>query len=222
MVPISLSDEIQKRIPGLKLGMLKAENVLVQDEAVEFEQLFDQLRAYLTRSFSAEPLSSHPVVGHVRKMYRRVGWEPTRYRPSSEALARRILQNKGWYRINNLVDLANIVSARFHLPMGLYDLDKIQGAITLDVGRDGETYEGISKKLIHAEGKLILRDEIGIFGNPTADSQRTAITDSTLNILAIFFVPPEVADGYAVQALETLDDYYLPYRKKSSFLVKTF
>jgi DNA/RNA-binding domain of Phe-tRNA-synthetase-like protein len=141
-------------------------------------------------------------------MYRRIGWEPTQYRPSSEALVRRILKGKGLYRINNLVDYGNIVSASFFLSMGLYDFDKIEGNIVLDVGKPSEEYEGISKSRIHAEGKLILRDSRGIFGNPTADSLRTSITLNTKRALALFFCPPEVSDDYINSTLASLATHY--------------
>jgi len=110
--------------------------------------------------------------------------------------------------LSNMVDLGNVASTRFHLPMGLYDVDKIIGTITIDVGREGESYQGISKDLIHAAGKMILRDEEGIFGNPTADSKRTRLTANTGNVLAIFFTPPEVSSAYLSQTLQFLADLY--------------
>ncbi|WP_457565709.1 B3/B4 domain-containing protein [Caldithrix abyssi] len=212
-ITISASEIIKQRIPGLKLGLVYGCGASVSKACPEFEAGFDELQSYLNRHYSTAPLSSNPVIGHVRRMYRKIGWEPTRYRPSSEALARRILQGKGLYRIFNLVDLGNLVSARYHLPMGLYDADKISGDILLDVGRAGESYQGIGKGEIHAEGKLILRDDLGIFGNPTADSKRTALDQATKSILAIFFTPPEVEAPYLQQALDDLTTYYRPYVK---------
>ncbi len=102
----------------------------------------------------------------------------------------------------------NVASTRFHLPMGLYDCDLISGAISVDVGREGEEYQGISKSVIHAEGKLVLRDEIGIFGNPTADSLRTCINEKTKHILALFFTPPEVEESYVWDTLKYLQNLY--------------
>lgn len=208
---INTTEKIKQRIPGLKFGIVRGHQATVQKECPEFNSYFADLENYLKANFSEAPLSSHPVIGHVRRMYRKIGWEPTRYRPSSEALARRILQGKGLYRIYNLVDLGNLVSARFHLPMGLYDADKIKGEIWFDVGREGESYQGISRQEIHAQGKLILRDQAGIFGNPTADSKRTALSTQTKNILAIFFTPPEVEPDYLNQTLRQLVNYFSPY-----------
>ncbi len=208
---IGTTQAIQERIPGLKFGLVKGWQTQVQKDCAEFDVYFAELEHYLKTTFTSAPLSSNPVIGHVRRMYRKIGWEPTRYRPSSEALARRILQGKGLYRIYNLVDLGNLVSARFHLPMGLYDADKIEGDIWFDVGREGESYQGISRQEIHAQGKLILRDQIGIFGNPTADSKRTSLSLQTKNVLAIFFTPPEVDSDYLNQTLTQLVNYFSPY-----------
>ena len=221
-IKIHTTREIQQRIPRLKFGLVKGQQTTVQKECVEFDGYFADLEHYLKTTFANAPLSSHPVIGHVRRMYRKIGWEPTRYRPSSEALARRILQGKGLYRIYNLVDLGNMVSARFHLPMGLYDADKIQGEIWFDVGREGESYQGISRQEIHAQGKLILRDEIGIFGNPTADSKRTSLSEQTKNVLAIFFTPPEIDLSYLNQTLDLLINYFSPYAKHLEKEVITF
>ncbi len=221
-IQIGVTSVIRERIPHLKLGLLQASNVRVSKHCPEFETYFQTLSNYLHAHFAEQPLSSNTIVGHVRRMYRKIGWEPTRYRPSSEALARRILQGKPLYRIFNLVDLGNLVSARFHLPMGLYDRDQISGEILVDVGKAGEAYQGISKEEIHAEGKLILRDEKGIFGNPTADSRRTALTLETQNILAVFFTPPEVENRYLEQTLQTLGKYFKPYVQTLEQQIVTF
>jgi DNA/RNA-binding domain of Phe-tRNA-synthetase-like protein len=92
--------------------------------------------------------------------------------------------------------------------MGLYDRDKIAGDILVDVGSVEEAYEGLSIDLIHAHGKLILRDAQGIFGNPTADSKRTSITAETEHLLAIFFTPPEIPHAYLEQTLDYLKTLY--------------
>lgn len=213
MIEIEATEIIRQKIGGLKLGLLQAEAVEAQNIDAMFEQELREVTEFLQRKFATQRPAEDNIVGHVRRMYRRIGWEPTNYRPSSEALIRRILQGKGLYRINNLVDYGNLVSARFHLPMGLYDTAQIVGKIVMDVGGEGESYQGISKEEIHAAGKLILRDEAGIFGNPTADSRRTAITKATTSALAIFFCPPEAAEEYLLQTLDALRQHYLRFSK---------
>jgi DNA/RNA-binding domain of Phe-tRNA-synthetase-like protein len=216
MLKFSASNIIKEKISGLKLGLLLARQVKVIQNDPQFEQEFQILEDFLKDKFADRRPAEDEIVGHTRRMYRCIGWEPTRYRPSSEALARRILKGKSLYRVNNLVDYGNIVSARFHLPMGLYDVEKINGAVIVDVGKEDENYRGISRSEIHANGKMILRDKQGIFGNPTADSLRTSITPKTTSALAVFFCPPEVCNEYIKQVLAALEKYYIPFTGKDS------
>jgi len=210
MQKISCSPDIRERIPALKLGLLSASGIKVQRDDSRFSAALEELTAYIKTTFAQKPLAEHHVVSAVRRMYRQIGWEPTKYRPSSEALARRVLKDKGLYRVNNVVDLANIVSAKSHLPMGLYDTGKIKGAVIVDVGKEDETYQGISKESIRATGKIILRDNLGVFGNPTADSRRTSIGTDTGELLALFFCPATVEDMVLNDALGQLTEFYHP------------
>jgi DNA/RNA-binding domain of Phe-tRNA-synthetase-like protein len=205
---IHFTPTIQNKIPGLKIGVLYASEFEVKNKSDFVRRQFVELEKVIRDKFSDNPPSSDLIVSAVRRMYRRIGWEPTQYRPSSEAMIRRFLKEKGLYRINNAVDLGNVASTKFHLPMGLYDMDKISGSVSVDVGQENEEYQGISKDVIHANGKLVLRDQDGIFGNPTADSLRTSIRSSTNNILALFFTPPEVEDFYIRKTLEHLKYLY--------------
>ena len=208
-IKIQFSLIIQTKIPGLKIGVLSASGFEIKKQSDFVNGQFTDLEKFIKDKFSDNPLSANPIISAVRRMYRRIGWEPTQYRPSSEAMIRRILKDKGLYRINNAVDLGNVTSARFHLPMGLYDGDKLSGTITVDVGQKGEEYQGLSKDVIHATGKLVLRDNKGVFGNPTADSLRTSINNTTRNVLALFFTPSEIDASYINQTLEYLRDLYI-------------
>lgn len=211
MINLKSSVLIKEKIKGMQLACLQAAGLRVTKSGQDFETALEELEQFIRSKFADKRPAEDSIVSAVRRMYRRIGWEPTRYRPSSEALIRRILQGKGLYRINNLVDFGNLASAYAHIPMGLYDLNKINGEIILDVGRNDEEYEGISKNLIHAEGKLILRDKKGIFGNPTADSKRTSISSDTDSVLAVFFGPPEVDKDYLERTVSRLADYYQPF-----------
>ncbi len=195
----------------MQFGLVEATNIKVQPTSKSFEDELEKLISELTEKFKNRAPSEDPVVSAIRRMYRVVGWEPTKYRPSSEALVRRLLQGKGLYRINNLVDYGNLVSARFHIPMGLYDLDKVKGDIFIDTGKDGESYAGISKPQIRATGKIILRDDEGVFGNPTADSVRTSIQKGTSHVLALFFCPAVLQAKYIEETIDQLAEYYGHY-----------
>ena len=207
-VEIFFSDVIKQKIPGLKIGVIKGQNVNARKKSEIVNTEIRTVSNFIHEKFLSSSPASDEIVSSVRRMYRRIGWEPTRYRPSSEAMIRRILKNTELYNINNLVDLGNIVSTRFHIPLGLYDHDKILGTITIDVGKQNEFYEGLSIYRINAAGKLILRDLSGIFGNPTADSKRTCIDEKTKNILGVFFTPPEISGSYIQDTLAYLVNLY--------------
>ena len=146
---------------------------------------------------AAEPVD---LIAAVRTMYKRVGLDPTKTRPSSEALWRRVRRGDELPRINSLVDVINWCSLETQLPYGLYDLDRIQGGVTLRLGRPGEEYEGIRKAAVHVAGRLTLADDAGPFGNPTSDSARTMVTVDTTRALVVIFVPAGIADAVAARA----------------------
>ncbi len=134
-----------------------------------------------------------PMTDLVRTMYKKVGLDPTKTRPSSEALLRRIRRGDPFPRINGVVDVINWTSVETQLSFGVYDLDKIQGDVTLRLGRDGEEYAGIRKDTVHVAGRLALVDEMGPFGNPTSDSARTMVTTASTRVLVVVFAPASSA-----------------------------
>ncbi|HEX2444960.1 MAG TPA: phenylalanine--tRNA ligase beta subunit-related protein [Vicinamibacterales bacterium] len=136
-------------------------------------------------------LRTHPPAdtAAVRAMYKRVGLDPTKTRPSSEALLRRILKGGAIPRINTMVDVINWCSVEFQLPYGLYDRSSVRGVPTLRLGRPGEEYAGIRKDTVHVAGRITLADDEGPFGNPTSDSARTMVTTATTDALVVVYAP---------------------------------
>ncbi len=130
-----------------------------------------------------------PDIAPARQLYRHFGIDPTRYRPSSEALLRRVLRGERLPRVNSLVDVANVVSLRLQVPIGLYDLAHVRGSLTLRLGREGESYAGIRKEQVNVAGRICVADDAGPCGNPSADSGRTMITTATERAAWIFFLP---------------------------------
>jgi DNA/RNA-binding domain of Phe-tRNA-synthetase-like protein len=147
----------------------------------------------------------------VRGMYRRTGLDPTKRRPSSEALLRRVRKGEALPRINSLVDVCNWCSLEFQLPYGLYDLDRIEGDVILRLGAEGEGYEGIRKDDVHVGGRIALADARGPFGNPSSDSTRTMVTDAATRALMIVFAPAEVPSTRVEQVLEISSSRTLAY-----------
>jgi DNA/RNA-binding domain of Phe-tRNA-synthetase-like protein len=136
-------------------------------------------------------------------MYKRVGLDPTKTRPSNEALLRRVRKGQPLPRVNALVDVINWCSVEFQLPYGLYDLAHVSGDVTLRLGRDGEEYAGIRKDTVHVGGRITLADDRGPFGNPTSDSARTMVTTATANALVVIFAPMDVSRRHVETVLDT-------------------
>jgi DNA/RNA-binding domain of Phe-tRNA-synthetase-like protein len=137
----------------------------------------------------------------VRSIYKRVGLDPTKHRPSSEALLRRVMRGESLPRVNSLVDVINWCSVESQLPFGLYDASRIVGPVVLRLGRAGESYPGIRKDEVHVEGRLVLSDDEGPFGNPSSDSERTKVTEATARALVVVFAPAALASTIADSAL---------------------
>ena len=138
----------------------------------------------------------------VRTMYKRVGIDPTKTRPSNEALLRRVRKGDTIPRINSLVDIVNWCSLEFQLPYGLYDRSKIVGAVTIRLGAEGESYAGIRKDDVNVGGRITVADTVGAFGNPTSDSARTMVTTATTDALVIVYAPAEVPRAQMQRVLD--------------------
>jgi DNA/RNA-binding domain of Phe-tRNA-synthetase-like protein len=129
-------------------------------------------------------------INRARELYRRFRVDPTRVRPSSEALLRRMKKGEALPRVNSLVDVANALSVQLQVPVGLYDLEKVKGEeLVIRQGADGEGYEGIGKEHVNVAGRICVADANGVCGNPSADSRRTMITTDTERAAWIYFLP---------------------------------
>jgi len=162
----------------------------------------DRLNAQLTRV--EQTLREHPPtdVGAVRTMYKRIGLDPTKTRPSSEALLRRVRKGDPLPRVNSLVDVCNWCSVEFQLPYGLYDAAHVQGDVTLRLGLAGESYAGIRKDDVHVAGRMTLADDLGPFGNPTSDSARTMVTTATERAIVLVFAPHDTRQEVLARVLD--------------------
>jgi DNA/RNA-binding domain of Phe-tRNA-synthetase-like protein len=151
----------------------------------EMESLAESMR----RAYGGRAPAEIDGLEPARRLYRTFGVDPTRTRPSSEALLRRVLKGRALYRVNRLVDACNWASLAMLLPVGLYDMNSIQDDMEIRVGKSGESFEGIRKGEVHVEGRLAIADSAGAFGSPTSDSYRTKITPETTRALAVVFAP---------------------------------
>lgn len=185
MFQIKVSAEIKKACPVFVGAAVFA---AVKNTAFS-EGLWKEINAFteeLTTTTLVEYIKSQPVIAATREAYKRCGKDPGRYRPSAEALRRRLIRGIPLYQIDTLVDLINLVSLRTGHSIGGFDADKIEGNdLELGIGKAGEPFEGIGKGVLNIEGLPVYRDAIGGIGTPTSDNERTKMDIETTHILAI-------------------------------------
>jgi DNA/RNA-binding domain of Phe-tRNA-synthetase-like protein len=181
---VSIDAELKAKCPRVALACVTAE---VSTGATP-EGLDAELRGCEEKVLKlAEPkavLEAAAILA-TRAGYKALGKDPARYRGSAEALLRRVIAGKGLPRINNVVDVINLVSVESRLPVGLYDLANVQGDILFRAGRAGETYKGIGKYDLNLGGLPVFCDAVGPHGSPTSDSERTMVTLETKRVITI-------------------------------------
>jgi DNA/RNA-binding domain of Phe-tRNA-synthetase-like protein len=196
--------EIRIELPGVKLGVVEADGVRVSLEEEALALLMTEVCERKRGEFTVESLAEAQHVRAVRAMFR--GWDidPSKYRPSSEALLRRVVQGKGLYHVSNVVDIGNLGSIETGWPYGCYDRGKIKPPIVLRHGAAGERYEGIGKRTWHLEGRPVLADPDGPFGSPISDSTRTMITEAAQDVLIVVYAPVSADDASLTSATDRL------------------
>lgn len=193
---------IQVELPGVRLGVVEAEGTEVVPSGAELLREMDELCTRLRQKYTVETIAESPAVTAVRGMFRRWGVDPSKYRPSSETLLRRVVQGKGLYNISNVVDLSNLGSIETGWPYGLYNRAKISPPISFRHGMTEEKYEGIGRRIWHLAGRPVLADAQGPFGSPISDSTRTQIAEGVTEVLTVIFGPSSASDATIQAAME--------------------
>jgi len=198
--------EIAVELPNVKLGVVEADALRAAVASEDLARLMDDVCSRKQREFTVETLADAEPTRAVRAMFRAWGIDPSKYRPSSEALLRRVAQGKGLYRVFNVVDIGNIGSIETGWPFGCYDRSKISPPVVFRHGAPGERYEGIGKRTWHLDGRPVLADSDGPFGSPISDSTRTMISESAREVLAIIYAPASAPDASIEEAMARLCD----------------
>lgn len=205
MKDIMIDSEMKKLWENSALGCIRCK-VKVEESSKELLQEIDDFAKELQNTVQKVPdIPKREEIAAARRAYRAFGKDPSRYRCSAEAMCRRIVQGKGLYHINNVVDCGNLFSIRTGYSLGIYDAEKVGEKIIWRVAPEGTCYKGIGKDEINVEFLPVLEDENGPFGNPTSDSVRTRVTEGTTEILAVVFRFSEIAGGFGTDMMELLE-----------------
>ncbi len=202
-----LALEVDETLRGVMIfGWLEADGIRAEPLPAEFTRERDAVCAALRGQPVARTAADIPGVAENRAMFHRLGIDPTKTRPSSEALLRRALQGRELPAIHPVVDVCNLASLQHQLPLGLYDRDLVRNAVFARVGRPGEGYDGIRKGRVNLANRPLLADDDGPFGAPTSDSARTQVTPGTTSVLVVVFCPAERPSADLSAMLERVAD----------------
>jgi DNA/RNA-binding domain of Phe-tRNA-synthetase-like protein len=192
-------------LKAVKLGLLEAEAVQAEPASAGLAEEFATVAGGLAGSLNVEAVAAMEAVVAVRAMFRAWGLDPSKYRPSSEALLRRVAQGKGLTPISNVVDIVNLAQIECGWPMGAYDRERVRPPVTFRLGESGEKYEGIGRRVWHLAGRPVLADAAGPFGSPISDSTRTMVSGETRSLAVAVFAPATAADAAIETALARLE-----------------
>ena len=182
---IVISNKISEACPQLVLATITCE-VKNSETSSEFWSEMEAEIQRIKSVYALEEINKRPEIAATRKVYKILGKDPNRYRPSAEALCRRILREIPIYKVSTLVDVINLVSIRSGFSIGGFDLEKIEGEeIRLVVGTTDDEFEAIGRGPLNVEGLPLYKDKTGGIGTPTSDNERTKISADTTRPLMI-------------------------------------
>lgn len=205
---IIIDDKINEKCNKVAIGSIEA-YVRVTENNEKLWNIIDEKAKKIENSVPVKTINTIKNIANSRAAYKSFGKDPSRYRLSSEALYRRIARGIGLYRVNNVVDINNLISLNSAYSVGTYDLDKISGDIHFTIAEEGETYAGIGKGELNISNLPVFYDDKGKFGSTTSDSIRAMITTDSKHILMniISFNGEEELDKYMDEACEYLEKY---------------
>lgn len=184
MITISIDPQLKKITPNLVLGVVSATVQVTKNSPQLWKEINKRIKE-LQSTITLASLYDIPQIKALRDAYKAIGKDPTRYRGSQEALVRRILQGKGLYQINTVVDINNLISLETLHSVGSYNIDNLKPPVVFRIGKTGESYEGIGKEIVNVADLPVFADEAGPFGSPTSDSERAMTTLDTKKVMII-------------------------------------
>jgi len=195
----------------LALGLIEADGVSGAPLPPAFHTERDATVLRWVSTYGGKRPADVPGVAETRELFHALGIDPTKHRPSSEALLRRVLQGRGLPEVNPVVDACNLASLEHQMPLGLYDRELVHGVVHARLGTADDNYEGIRKQRVNLHGRLLLADDDGPFGAPTSDSLRTSVSDKTRIVAVVIFCPAARATAHLSAALERVSDVVTRY-----------
>ncbi|MCR2821129.1 B3/B4 domain-containing protein [Lederbergia panacisoli] len=201
---INLDPQLSMALPEFKVGIIHYKNIIVEESPQMLKGRLQLFQESLFFDLEDTNINDYDEIKEWRMIFKRLGKDPNRYRPSAEALYRRVKKQQFLPSMNSAADINNFFSLKYKIPIGIYDTGKIKGDIVLRIGEKAEIYEGLNGRENQLEHLLLSADEEGPFGSPFVDSTRTAVTNNTTNALQIVYLPSTLTANSAKELLTSL------------------
>ncbi|WP_377891511.1 B3/4 domain-containing protein [Alkalihalobacillus sp. R86527] len=208
MDTLFLSTSITETIPDFKIGYITYHDIVVENSPQMVRGRYQFYLETMMMDLEDTELTSFPAVKEWRSVFKTLGADPSRYRPSSEALLRRLKKGSDLPSIHSAADINNLLSLQYKIPIGIYDLDLLVGPITVGIGDESISYQGLNGREVNFNNKLVALDQKGPFGSPIVDSMRTAVTEKTQNAIQIYYIQPSLSSEEAKKLLKASGEMF--------------
>lgn len=208
MLDVSVSEKLKALIPDFKAGAICYHRITISGMPPLIGERLPLFYKNIALSLEGQSFGDIPGVKEWRAVFKKIGTDPSRYRPSQEALLRKIKKDGAPHMIHSAVDLNNFFSVQYSIPLGIYNLAEIHGQVRITVGTSQDSYEGLNGRIMHMENKLISKDDTGAFGSPIVDSRRTSVTEKTADALQIVYLRPSMPDEEARKLIARMADMF--------------
>ncbi|MGD6819115.1 B3/B4 domain-containing protein [Metabacillus sp. 84] len=206
---IKVNQQIKDLEPSFKTGIAIYRGIQVGDAPQMLQGRMRLFQESLYFDFETKEMKDLPAVKEWRNLFKKAGTDPNRYRPSQEAIFRRIKKQQYLDTIHSAADLNNFFSMQYQVPIGIYDLDRLKGNIEIRIGNSDEAYEAINGREVAMEKKILSADESGPFGSPYVDSKRSAASRETVNALQIVYLAPSMSSEESEKLLSALTSMFV-------------
>lgn len=201
---VKLDDSIAKIEPTFKIGIINYTKIIVTSSPQMLKGRLQLFQEQLFFEMDDKSVTDFDGIKEWRALWKKFGADPNRYRPSMEAMYRRITKQNYITPMHSAVDLNNFFSLQYEIPMGIYDVAKIHGNITLTIGNEETTFNGLNGRENKLHNILTLQDDLGPFGSPFVDSVRTAVTENTTAALQVVFLRPSISKEDALKLITSI------------------
>ncbi|WP_078549634.1 B3/B4 domain-containing protein [Litchfieldia alkalitelluris] len=207
---ITISPSLKNLIPGFKLGVITYSNIDVADSPQMVKGRLQLFQENIFFDLQEKEFSDYEGLKEWKAAFKAVGTDPNRYRPSVEALYRRIKKQNYIGTINSAADINNFFSLQYEVPIGIYDVEHLAGdTVEIRIGTVNDEYEGINGRIVSMDKKILSSDMQGAFGSPIVDSARSAVTTSTQNAIQLVYLRPSMDIEESLKLVKSLKDMFL-------------